>query len=635
MAATIDSMGARPDVRVRVPPGLSDEFAALNQRQRDAVLHEGSGVVRAGSGSGKTRTLAAKVAYLLATVVPARQGVAALTYTNQAAREVTRRLGRLGLRPGRRLVSRTVHSWCLANILHPYARLTGTPMPDTGGVIDDAGAARLLGECLDDTGVSYRNPAWEQPLITKIRRSIGAGQDLQGFDDAKVEAARLFDDRLVERDLIDYEAMVTRALGLVRISAPVRDLLATRFPWLVVDEYQDLGPVLHQLVLTLHDAGGVRVCAVGDPDQSVMGFTGADPRYLNELAERGDFLDTRLDLNYRCGSAIIAASHVALGDQRDHRADPERMDAGVVEAAPVAGGLEDHVSLVISKIEEFTGSGVPADRIAVLYPRRGYLLDLLQQAFVDAEIDFVHERDRRLPLGPLVEFVRRCAVRRLAGPRLCGRGEVSHHDVSAPSIPELAAEYLRLTATSGLHPSAIEIGERLQPVLDADPDHGGTLVEEPVAGLIAWLDAAIDLTVLAARSQDQRDHGAVRVLVQLDRDKGVTLGEFAGPDLPLGKIALTTYHSAKGREFSVVILPGLVEGIVPRLPWSRHRGAHEEPARAVLAEERRTFYVAFTRASDAAVLIYGPGFETEWGAWNELGPSRFVLDVVEHLMESG
>lgn len=594
------------------------------------MLHPGSLVVRAGPGSGKTRTLVAKVAYLLAAVVEKRQGVAAMTFTNQAAREVTRRLARLGLRPGRRLASRTVHSWCLAAVLHPYAHLTGIPMPVAGGVIDDSAALALLEECLDEAQV-YEKATWVQPLITKIRRSIAAGLDVDGFEEAKIEAARLFDKRLIERTLIDYEAMVGRALELLRTSAPVRDLVAARFPWLVVDEYQDLGPVLHKLVLTLHEQAGVQVCAVGDPDQSVMGFTGADPRYLEELVNHEGFLEIGLDLNYRSGSAIIAASQAALGDQRGHRADPERTDAGVVEPVSVSGGLDDHARLVVEKIEELAGAGVRPDQIAILYPRRGLLLDLLIHALKDAGIDFVHERDQRLPTGPLVDFLRRCASRRLAGPQPCGHGLVVDQRTAAPIIPELASEFLHLVPGKRAGHQAEGISERLQVVLDSEPESGLPLREERLTWLIEQLDATFDLSALAANSEEQRDRSAIGALQQLDDSDGTTLEQFAAQDLSLGKVVVTTYHSAKGREFSVVILPGLVEGIVPHLTWSKRLGEYEEPARAVMAEQRRTFYVAFTRAADAAILIYGPGFQTEWGAWNELGPSRFVVDVVEHL----
>jgi DNA helicase-2/ATP-dependent DNA helicase PcrA len=95
-------------------------------------------------------------------------------------------------------------------------------------------------------------------------------------------------------------------------------------------------------------------------------------------------------------------------------------------------------------------------------------------------------------------------------------------------------------------------------------------------------------------------------------------------------VVLTTFHSAKGCEYGVVILPGLVEGLVPWLSWSKRHRRYEEPARAVMAEQRRTFYVAVTRAAHSVILVYGPYWEN-WGHRNELGPSRFVVDILERL----
>jgi DNA helicase-2/ATP-dependent DNA helicase PcrA len=314
---------------------------------------------------------------------------------------------------------------------------------------------------------------------------------------------------------------------------------------------------------------------------------------------------------------------------REHHPDPERSDAGIVEPIRVSGGLGDHAAVVAQKVADIMSAGVPAERIAVLYPRRGRLLELVLQALTEAAIPFVHERDQRLPTGPIVEFLRRSAARRLAGPQPCGHQSALDTPVSAPTIRQLSDEYISLCGARRPRPHAVDIGERLISVVDEPPDSGTAVGSQRVSEFIQKLDHAVELVLVAASSREQRDHSALEALRNLDADVDLTLEEFAGPEVPLGKLTVTTYHSAKGREFSVVVLPGLVEGIVPRLSWSKRFGRYEEPARAVVAEDRRTFYVAITRAADAAVLIYGPGFETEWGAWNELGPSRFVVDVIE------
>jgi len=465
----------------------------------------------------------------------------------------------------------------------------------------------------------------EQGLITRIRRAIATQEDLEGYGPERVEVALRFEQYLVDMGLIDYEAMVIRTLSLVRKSAGVRDLIAARYPWIVVDEYQDLGNVLHQLILTLHYEAGIEICAVGDPDQSVMGFTGADPRYLNELADDHRFADVNLDINYRCGSAIIAAADAALGQERGHLADPERDEPGVVEPIRVTGDLDEHAGVVIDRIRDLTARGVPADQIAILYPARGRLLSCLVESLTTESVLFIHERDDRLPTGPLAEFLRGCAGRRLAGPRPCGATGTSPN-VSVPTLSDLLSSYQRLRSEAGLPPvPTLATISNLQKVIDKRPAEGSA-GDEPVVDMVNELDGILGLDALSeVRGEDA---GSVAALSAAYDRYNLTLEAFAGVDASTGKVVLTTYHSAKGREFRFVILPGLVEGIMPRWAWVRGEG-YVAPPPPELAQSRRMFYVGLTRASDAAVLIYGPGWRNDGGYWTELGPSRFAVDVVE------
>jgi DNA helicase-2/ATP-dependent DNA helicase PcrA len=179
--------------------------------------------------------------------------------------------------------------------------------------------------------------------------------------------------------------------------------------------------------------------------------------------------------------------------------------------------------------------------------------------------------------------------------------------------------------------SARELGELLQPVLDRDTDHLVPDASDSGLAFLEHLDAAIDLSVFGRTAAELRDRSAFDSLIRLARDSGVTLEQLAGSAIVRDKVILTTYHSAKGREFPVVMLPGLVEGVMPRLQWNRRQRRYGEPSSRLVAEERRTFYVALTRAKDAVLLVTGPGFEGTHGYWNEYGPSRFAIDVVQRL----
>ncbi|MEU7746715.1 ATP-dependent helicase [Nonomuraea sp. NPDC049158] len=601
---------------------LANELAALNEEQRQAVLHVGDLAVLAGPGSGKTRTLVAKVGCLLSTqqISPWRS-VAAITYTRSAAREVTNRLRSLGITPGRRLVSSTSHSWCLGSILRPYGPLVGVAAPGPASIVDeksDEWTSRLKA-CLDAEGV------WASSTdVVKARRILAAGENLEDLAYLS-QVAKRFDEQLLEAELFDHDLIVSQSLRILQKNPNISRMIGARFPWMTVDEYQDLGPVLHALVLHLHDKEGVRVAAFGDPDQTVMSFAGASPRYLWELAARQGFHEVFLGINYRCGQAIIAASHLALNEQRDQCADPAREDLGVVEPVSIAGGLEDHAHAVLKKISEISSAGWPLHSVAILYPSRGPLLDALTEALDAGNVPYVFEAEQRLPKGDLADFIKDCAARAIVGPQPSSWVDGERHIDQVNTITDLAHTYNRLRQASGL-PKLLthSAGGQLAAVLRVGS------AEELLAPWVASLDEALGLEEIGARSPIQRDQFALRGFQDAAREHRLTLGDVAG-SVRRGKVTLTTYHSAKSREWDFVLLPGLVDGIMPYRRWSRQRRQFLEPTPDALAQARRAFYVALTRAKIAVVLYYGRYWETGWGARNAHGVSRFVLEMLRRM----
>ncbi|MGY1984138.1 ATP-dependent helicase [Nocardia gipuzkoensis] len=604
-------------------PSLKNELNELNERQRDAVVHTGSLVVLAGPGSGKTRTLAAKVAYLLEHSIGKRQAVAAMTYTRHASREIVDRVRRLGLEPGTRLVCNTVHGWCLSAILRPYGPLTGIGSPDNGKLIDDDSDEwiGLLQICFDDVGLT-NDPKWEKAKINKLRREISAGLIPEDGNNPMVRASRLFDERMLANGWWDFDAMVARSLQIVKSSPTIGRLVAAKFPWIVIDEYQDLGPVLHALVLGLQQTTPLSVVAFGDPDQTMMEFTGADPRFLRELSEKDGFEPLELQVNYRCGRAIIAASHTALDSARDHQPDPNRVDDGVVEPIEIDGGLDAHAATMIDKIRELSEGGVPLHDIAVLYPTKGPMLDAIKQALHQSRCDYHHERDERIPTGQLADFLRDCATRAVAGPQPAGYDRVHNNEV-IPTINQLVYDYLDLCRAAGLDPGRRVAQRKLMGVI------GNQNADVRLDTWLTHTTRELRLDEISYIGNDYRNSIALAAYREAGSRHCLTLGDIAAGTIRTEKVTLTTYHSAKGREWPVVILPGLVDGMLPRRrpDW---------PNRAILRpsdtfqQDRRLFYVGMTRAKSAVILIYGHEWSSK-GYRYKAGISPFANDVLTHL----
>jgi DNA helicase-2/ATP-dependent DNA helicase PcrA len=615
-----------------LPPALAAELGALHTDQRAAATHHGNIALLAGPGAGKTRALVARVGYLLATTSRHR-GVAALTYTETAAHETTVRLHRLGLHPGRRLSSTTVHAFCLHHILRPYSRLIGDPLPDNLTIPDTSACRQLWDTAAYESGLDV-NPN-NRTTLERLRRLIAARETIADYPSQYPRTVHRYEQLLRDHDTLDFEAMTIRALDLLRESRTAREQLVARFPHLVVDEYQDLGPVLHALVLTLLDAG-MGITAVGDPDQVLYAYQGASPRYLTQLGDRTDFRKLRLRVNYRSGSALVAAGHAVLRKNRGYHAAPDRNDAGTVTILHADGDEDAHAALTVEVLNSRLATGTPPEDIAVLYRAKGPLLDALTAAIQAAQIPLDIEKQRRRPSGPLADLIAACATRRLTGPLpgpdtkdLAAPRRKTSGIAPARTLRELAATWhgqLQLAHQNDPADTHRSLSRHLASLLDA-PDR-----ETPshrAGAFLAALWDALRATHLADHSPDQRDRATAQALA----DPGdLTMAELAGGQIP-GHTALTTYHSAKGREFRIVILPGLVEGLLPR----HYPG--KPPTLKEVTDARRSFYVALTRAKDEAVLIGGDRYTIPANRWypartRDTKRSQFVDEVEAQLPDT-
>jgi DNA helicase-2/ATP-dependent DNA helicase PcrA len=582
---------------------LDELLSRLNPEQRAAVESNDNAVVLAGPGSGKTDTIVLKVARLLYTQVPAPRGVACITYGNDAVREFSVRLRGLGLRAGHRLFLGTVHSFCLNRILRPFAAIVGRPHLARPRVLSPSDVQASL----DAVGVG-ENPQYFEPTLTRIRRAMACAESLRPFDERHIAVAEHYNATLASEEAVDFEAMTLQALGIVQTSASVRELLAARYPWVAIDEYQDLGGPLHQIVGELRRVGS-NIFAVGDPDQCILGFTGADPSYLMDLSEDADFRTIQLRFNYRSGARLIAAAEASLGSARHYRPAPDRDHEGEIGFEEVGNGLEGQAGWVIHGIvPQLVSAGVEPHEIAVLYKQRGELFDALLAEIPLAAEQYLVEKDVRFPSSPIVRWLQRCATKALSGEE-------------ADTLAELAAPYRHLLTAAGVFDEALVIRERL---LDAVAE------VDPRLELSEWMTTFDDC--LQLRALLEADGTAPEDLAAV-----TSLREPSSPPVPVldfgrgvqvrGRVVLTTYHASKGRQFDVVVLPGLQTSLFPFARWDRS-GYRSTPAQ--LVEDRRLFYVGLTRARFQVQLVYSQRFVNRWGYTVE-GASPFVHEVAARL----
>lgn len=559
-----------------------------NAGQWAAYESRGHCVVLAGPGSGKTKTLTTKVARLLAEDVAEPRGVACITYNNECARELESRLAALGVDPGGRLFVGTVHSFSLTQIILPYAKVAALGLPEHFAIATRANRLAALEDALQRTVDSPGNPQDWDFRMGNYRRSI-LNRDSQEWRETDPELARLveaYENELRRNGLIDFDDMPLLAVRALRDNPWMQRALLAKYPVLVVDEYQDLGRALHRIVMGLCFSAGMRLFAVGDADQSIYGFTGARPELLRRLSEREDVEAVHLRLNYRSGARIVAASRFALGEERDYEA-VQGAPAGTVFFHPLTGRYEQQAEHLVNVLLPQAMARHPSLRygdIAVLYPA-AWIGDGVATAIRQAEIPVLRTDGNALypRSSRLMQWLEQCA-------QWCCGGWRS----GSPRFSRVASEGRRIFSESiRTEEQAANFHRSLIAVLWNSRDGGLSLhpwlvqlqvqIIEPLAAVCVSLgDESEVLAAFVDRTSGNGDCG------------DMVLGELAGHREGQDSVNLSTFHSAKGREFTVVFLFGMDVGRLPR----------NDAGRVQLAEARRLFYVGFTRAKTEVHMVH-------------------------------
>ena len=563
----------RPRLPAESSPDRGDLLAALDPDQRRAAeTVDGPLLVAAGPGSGKTRTLTHRLAHLIVNRGAPPSGCLAVTFTRRAADELQSRLRPLLPDAWAEVPLHTFHSLGLA-ILREHRNAAG--LQRGFRVASEAERIELLQDALDVSERQARN--W----LSAISRARRTGADPDG------KAAQAWDayrNGMEARNWCDFDDLVVRAADVLESDPDVREETRARYPWVCIDEYQDVDAQQVRLVRQLAPPDG-NVCAVGDPDQAIYGFRGANPRFFSEFPQ--DFPGARvvrLRRNYRSDRNIVTLSSQVLArsasaeraipvpvleDARNrvtlHEAPSDKAEAEfVVQSLEQTLGGHSFFSIDSGRSAEVHGQDLSFADFAVLY-RTETQAAALVEALQRSGMPFRQRSHDPLLAHPGVAAL----MDALAGAP--GRGTVleqldaaCRNDDSSPAAIREARELLK--------PAARACGHDLERFLSE-------------TSLGAQVDAW---------------------------------------DPRADRISLLTLHAAKGLEFPVVFIVGCEDGVLP-LTWGK-AGPED------LAEERRLFYVGVTRAK--AKLYLCRARTRLWrGKVREMPASPFLADVEERLLE--
>ncbi len=647
--------------------GKGDWLRGLNPQQREAVeAIEGPVLVLAGAGSGKTRVITHRVAHMLTKGIPA-ENILAVTFTNKAAAEMRERLAAMVGPPAAAVTMSTFHSLGLAMLREEATRRKR----NTRFVIYDAGdqlallreiAGRLrLGRSFDLQAVAARIGAWKNAFVDPGRVEPG--------DDEYAQAAAAFypayQEALDAFCAVDFDDLIVKPTRMMERSAACRERWAERFGWVLVDEYQDTNSA--QLRMLRAIAGQHRnLCVVGDDDQSIYGWRGAEVR--NILRFEADFEGCRaihLARNYRSVGRVLdlANAVIALNEQRH----PKQM-APVREPGPpirlvVLEDGEAEASWVAERIEERISShrNKPG-QIAVLY-RSNTLARSLETALRTQRLPYRVLGGKsffdRKEVKDLIAYLRVCAnpadglsLRRVINfpARGVGPGTLAklaawadEQDVGLWRAVEQAERILapKDRALQGVV-AFRDLIHRIRPRLRRGRDLAGG-----VEALVADIDlkAEVHRTCNTGKAFDVRWGLVEEFLAGLRaysaKAAKPSLREYLGQvslteqekdadDTPGDRITLSTLHGAKGLEWELVFMVGLEEGLLPH-----DRVLNPQVTEAIgsdLAEERRLCYVGITRARDELVMTRAAK-RVLHGKPRPRAPSRFVAELPATLLE--
>ncbi|ALJ19160.1 ATP-dependent helicase [Microbacterium sp. No. 7] len=673
-----------------------DLLDGLNPPQRDAVTYRGQALlIVAGAGSGKTRVLTHRIASLLRRREAWPSQILAITFTNKAAAEMRERVGHLVGESARGMWISTFHSACV-RILRREAEQFGFTKSFT---IYDSGDSRALVKRLvkeHEADAFGLTPAAVQGRISKLKNELADAESYARTANLSDPAERLFVEifadyqRALQRaNAFDFDDLIAQTVYLFRAFPHVADVYRRRFRHVLVDEYQDTNHAQYSLIRELTRAPGsdggphstsagdsgmmifdapsadaepASLTVVGDSDQSIYAFRGADIRNITEF-ER-DFPGAKvvlLEQNYRSTQNILSAANAVIGHNFDRKDKKLWTDVGAGE--PIVGftgySQHDEAQFVADEVEALHRAGLGYSDMAVFYRTNSQsraLEEILIRAAVPYKImggtRFYERAEIKDALAYLVAVANpadELALRRILNKPRRGIG-----DVTETAIARYAAEHGITFREALADPAAIGLGPKLQASirrLDAVLREAAEImlpalgeVAPPTSvteGLNTLLQGSGYLDALRL-SKDPQDEARVE---NLDELVAVTR-EFArnNPDGTIldfltevalvsdaddlddgsGSVSLMTMHTAKGLEFDAVFVTGVEEDLIP------HRISAGEPGGP--QEERRLFYVALTRARKRLYLSLAMT-RAQFGEVSAAMPSRFLQEIPAELIQ--
>jgi DNA helicase-2/ATP-dependent DNA helicase PcrA len=646
--------GNRPLASTAVAVASPESYLAdLNPAQREAVLAtEGPLLVIAGAGSGKTRVLTYRVAHLITACGVKPNEILAITFTNRAAGEMRDRLESLLGDTARAIWILTFHAACGRILRREAPRLA---YRTNFTIYDQADQVRLVKTILEEEGFDPKRfvPRGIHAQISRAKNQLIGPDEYRRrvasfYDQTVADVYERYQKRLHASNAMDFDDLLYLTVEILERFPEARERWQKAFRYILVDEYQDTNHAQYRLLRLLGEQHR-NVCAVGDPDQSIYAFRGADIRNILEF-ER-DFGETRtvaLEQNYRSTNAILGAANAVIANNRERKEKELWSELGQGEPVRVVEVEDEHAEarFVAAGIAGHVEEGLSGSEIAVFYRTNAQsrvLEDVLVRQGIAYQVIGGPRFYERAEIKDALAYLQvidnpydAVSLQRIANRPRRGIGGASlarlqaYADAQGISLwealefadeagvtgaPQKAVAKLR-TQLQSLSAGALEldVAELLERVLEQS-GYLEALEAERTIEAQGRIENLQELVGVAREFQDNADEPSLSNFLQ-------EISLYSEQDALRGEgslVTLMTLHNAKGLEFRVVHLIGMEEGIFP------HSRSVEEQG---VEEERRLCYVGMTRAMERLVLTHAAS-RSLWGSRSYNLPSRFLDELPE------
>jgi DNA helicase II / ATP-dependent DNA helicase PcrA len=632
-------------------------LAELNPAQREAVLAtEGPVLVVAGAGSGKTRVLTYRIAHLVAAVGVKPQEILAITFTNKAAGEMRERLQSVVGAVARTMWVMTFHAAC-GRILRREAPRLGYRSNFT--IYDQADQVRLVKQCLEELDRDPKRfvPRGIHAQISNAKNQLVSPEEYKNrvasfYDQTVADAYELYQRRLLNSNAADFDDLLMLTVEVLDRFPEARKKWQKAFRYVLVDEYQDTNHAQYRLLQLL--AGEHKnVFAVGDPDQSIYAFRGADIRNIMEFErDFGGAKQIALEQNYRSTNAILRAANAVISENRERKPKNLWSELGEGDPVRVIEVEDEHAEarFVAAEIAGLVDEGFAGSEIAVFY-RTNAQSRVVEDVLVRQDIPYqviggpkFYERAEIKDAIAYLQVVDNpsdaISLARIANRPRRGIGDASlarlqtyadAHGLSlweALAHPEEAGcggaplkaidKFRTLMQSSMAGAEELPVPELLERILEQS-GYLEALEAERTIEAQGRIENLQELVGVAREYQEGSENPSLSEFLQ-------QISLFSDQDAieeERSLVTLMTLHNAKGLEFRAVFLIGMEEGVFP------HSRSIEEQG---LEEERRLCYVGLTRAQERLVLTHAAA-RSLWGSRGYNLPSRFLDELPQEEIE--